>query len=72
MWRSFSQIHAFSFLYRFPKINQDANLKMGRTDDDDTGEEVTNGTLGRVNKGPIVRRGPKSKISGLIEPANSR
>jgi hypothetical protein len=72
MWRSFPQIHAFSFLYRFPKTNQDTNLKMGRTENDDTGEEITNGTLGKVYKGPIVRRGPKSKISGLIEPANSR
>jgi len=45
---------------------------MGRTENDDTGEEITNGTLGKVYKGPIVRRGPKSKISGLIEPANSR
>lgn len=44
---------------------------MGRAKNDDIGKGIANGTLGKVYKGPIVRRGPKSNSSGLIEPANS-
>ena len=52
--RSISQTFVFSFLYRFPKTNQDTNQKMGRTENDDTGDQITNGTLGKVYKDQLL------------------